>query len=91
MAEDEAKLQRRGYIDALRDKRVIETIRGGLLGRIAVTYIEWSSVTDQRVLVGWQVISDETSAEAFAEALEKAPYKSGTTTSISAGIDFAVR
>ncbi len=91
MAEDEAKLQRHGYIDALRDKRVIETIRGGLLGRIAVTYIEWSAVTDQRVVVGWQVISDEASAEAFAQALEKAPYKSGTTTSISAGIDFAVK
>jgi len=47
-------------------------------------------VTDQRVLVGWQVISDEASAAAFADALDKAPYKSGTTTSISAGIDFAV-
>ncbi len=90
MAEDEAKFQRHGYIDALRDKRVIEAIKGGVLGRIAVTYIEWSAVTDQRVLVGWQVISDEASAAAFADALDKAPYKSGTTTSISAGIDFAV-
>lgn len=91
MAEDESKLQRHGYIEALRDKRVLEAIKSGMLGRIAVIYIEWSAVTDQRVLVGWQVISDEASAEAFAAALEKAPYKSGTTTSISTGIDFAVR
>jgi hypothetical protein len=91
MAEDEAKLQRHGYADALRDKRVIEAIRGGMLGRIAVTYIEWSAVTDQRTVVGWRVISDAASAEAFAGELEKAPFKSGTTTSISAGIDFAVR
>jgi hypothetical protein len=91
MAEDEAKLQRHGYSAALRDKRIIESIRGGVLGKIAVTYIEWSAVTDQRVVVGWREISDEASADAFADELDKAPFKSGTTTSISAGIDFAVR
>lgn len=91
MAEDEAKLQRHGYSAALRDKRIIESIRGGTLGRIAVTYIEWSAVTDQRVLVDWRVISDEASADAFADELDRAPFKSGTTTSISAGLDFAVR
>jgi hypothetical protein len=90
MAEDEAKFQRHGYVAALRDKRVIDSIRGGMYGRIAVTYIEWSAVTDQRILVGWQVISDEASANQFADALDKAPFKSGTTTSISAGVDFAV-
>jgi hypothetical protein len=91
MAEDEAKLQRHGYSAALRDPRVIESIRGGAGGRIAITYIEWSAVTDQRVVVGWRVISDAASAEAFAAELDKAPFKSGTTTSISAGLDFAVR
>ena len=91
MAEDEAKLQRHGYVAAFRDRRVIDAIRGGMFGRIAVTYVEWSSVTDQRVLVDWRVISDEGSALAFADALDKAPFKSGTTTSISAGLDFCSR
>jgi hypothetical protein len=91
MAEDEAKLQRHGYSAALRDPQVIDAIRGGMYGRVAVTYIEWSATTDQRVLVGWRVISDAASAGAFADELDKAPFKSGTTTSISAGIDFAVR
>src|SRR5882757_3504769 len=91
MAEDESKLQRHGYSAALRDPRIIESIRGGALGRIAVTYIEWSAVTDQRVIVGWRVISDAASAEAFAAELDKAPFKSGTTTSISAGLDFSVK
>jgi hypothetical protein len=91
MAEDEAKFQRHGYSAALRDKRVIESIRGGTYGRIAVIYIEWSATTDQRVLIDWRVISDEASANAFADELDKAPFKTGTTTSISAGIDFAVR
>ena len=91
MAEDEAKFQRHGYVAALRDKRVIDSIRSGMYGRIAVTYIEWSSVTDQRILVGWRIISDEASANAFADELDKAPFKTGTTTSISAGMDFCVR
>jgi hypothetical protein len=91
MAEDEAKFQRHGYSAALRDSRVIDSIRSGTYGRIAVTYIEWSATTDQRILVGWRVISDEASADAFADELDKAPFKTGTTTSISAGIDFAVR
>jgi hypothetical protein len=89
MAEDESKLQRHGYSAALRDPRIIESIRGGTLGRIAITYIEWSATTDQRIIVDWRVISDAASAEAFANELDKAPFKSGTTTSISAGIDFA--
>jgi hypothetical protein len=89
MAEDETKLQRGGYAKAFRDPRVIAAIQAGMLGRIAVSYIEWSNTTDQRVLVNWRTISDAASAEAFAAELEKAPFKTGTTTSISAGVDFA--
>jgi len=89
MAEDETKLQRGGYASALRDPQVIDAIRSGKLGRIAVTYVEWSAVTDQRVIVEWRVISDADSAASFATALERAPIKSGTTTSISSGITFS--
>lgn len=91
MAEDEAKFQRHGYAEALRDPQVIDAIHSGKLGKIAIIYIEWSSVRDQRVLIDWHVVSDKASAETFAAALEKAPFKSGTTTSISAGIDFSVQ
>jgi hypothetical protein len=91
MAEDETRLQRTGYARALRDPRVLDAIHAGKLGRIAVTYVEWSSVTDQRIIADWQVVSDAASAESFAAALDHAPIRSGTTTSISAGIDFSVR
>jgi hypothetical protein len=70
---------------------VVDAIRAGRLGRIAVTYVEWSSVTDQRVLLDWHVIDSAASADAVAAELERAPVKSGTTTSISAGLDFSVR
>ncbi len=91
MAEDETRLQRKGYAAALRDPRVIDAIHASRLRRIAVAYVEWSSVTDQRLLVDWSVISDAASAETVAAQLEKAPVKTGTTTSISAGIDYAAR
>ena len=38
----EARLQREGYIAALRHPRVIDAIRDGAFGRIALTYIEWA-------------------------------------------------
>lgn len=89
--EGEAGIQRAGYIAALRDPRVADAIRGGLIGRIALTYVEWASPTDQRQLIPWREISDAASLQAFADELQKAPYKPGSTTSISAGIDFCVQ
>ncbi len=89
--ENEAAIQRKGYLHAIRDKRVADAIRSGPIGRIAVTYVEWSSVYHQTQLVPWRIISDAASANAFADELEKTPIKSGSTTSISGGIDFAVK
>jgi len=89
--EGEAGIQRAGYIAALRDPRMADAVRGGLNGRIAISYVEWSSPTDQRILVPWREISDAASAASFADELEKAPYRPGSTTSISAAIDFSVR
>ncbi|MGE4063660.1 MAG: DUF1194 domain-containing protein [Rhodospirillaceae bacterium] len=88
--EKEAAIQRNGYIHSLRDKRVADAIRSGPIGRIALTYVEWSSVYHQVQVIPWRVISDAKSANAFADDLAKAPVKPGSTTSISGGIDYAV-
>lgn len=85
--EEEAVLQRAGYLAALTNPDVIDAIRGGVLGRIAVTYVEWADA--QRTVVGWTVIEDEASARAFAVALRSASLSSGTTTSISGALDYA--
>jgi Protein of unknown function (DUF1194) len=42
MEPDEQELQREGFVEAFRSKEVHYAIRQGLLGRIAVVYIEWS-------------------------------------------------
>ena len=42
--EDEARLQREGYRGAVADPRVVEAIRGGMLGSIALAYVEWAGI-----------------------------------------------
>lgn len=91
IADGEAGLQRKGYIQAFRDKRVINAIKGGPVGKIAVTYVEWSGQFQQRILIPWRVLSDVATSEAFATELEKAPIAEGNTTSISAALDFCVK
>ena len=83
-------LQRKGYAAAITNPRVIQAIRSGRLGRIAVCYIEWSGSISQNLLIDWTVISDAASARRFASQLAEAPRSFADLTSISAGIDFAV-
>ena len=70
---EEFLLQRRGYARALRDPRVIDAIRTGRLGRIALSYVEWSGPEIQVPIVPWTVIRDKADIVSFAERLEKIP------------------
>lgn len=87
---EEAKLQREGYVAAFVHPEVVRAITGGYHGRIAVAYVEWASAWDQRLVVGWRLIEDPASAEAFAAELAAAPIQIGQRTSISAAIDYAL-
>ena len=88
--EIEMRLQREGYIAALRHPDVIEAIQRGMVGRIAVTYFEWAGDDYQRTMLDWTVIEDASGAEAFADALAEAPMATAHWTSLSAAIDYAV-
>ncbi len=88
--DEEALLQREGYVRALTDPRVIETIQRGKLGRIAVTYFEWAGSHYQNTLVDWQVIHDARSADAFAKGIAASPRKIEMYTSISGAIDYGL-
>ncbi len=87
--EYEANLQRRGYIEALKDPDVIDSIRSGPLGRIAVTYIEWAGEQHQIKVVEWSILDSKKSAEIFSEKLTSRPISSAPSTSISKMIDIA--
>jgi Protein of unknown function (DUF1194) len=91
MDPDEQELQRQGFVDAFRSSLVHDAIRNGMLGRISVTYLEWSGESDQKVIVPWTVIEGPESAIGFAERLAQAPTGRIFQTSISGAIDFSAR
>jgi hypothetical protein len=85
------KLQRDGYVAAINSPRVIDAIRSGRTGRIAVCFIEWSGETSQRLVIDWTMIDGAESARRFSDGIVEAPRSFADRTSISAGIDFAVQ
>ncbi len=85
----EAELQRRGYADALESGEVLRAIRSGLLGRIAVTYVEWSSTRHQTVVVDWSIVEGPDSAAEIASRLRSGTPGSGMETSISSALSFS--
>src|ERR1700736_403812 len=90
MDEVRFQLQRSGYAAAFSDPRVIEAIRSGPNGRIAVAFVEWSGPSSQRIVIDWMVISDDKTARLFGDHLVEASRAFANSTSISAGIDFAM-
>jgi hypothetical protein len=89
---DSAKfqLQRDGYAAAIANPRVLEAVKAGPNGRIAICFVEWSGVNSQKLVIDWMIINDEASARQFGDRLVEAPRSFADRTSISAGIDFAV-
>jgi hypothetical protein len=89
--EDEARLQREGYRGAVSDPRVVEAIRGGMLGSVAIAYTEWAGIEFQRLVVPWTRIGSQRDADGWAETLVRAPRASLSWTSISGAVDHARR
>jgi hypothetical protein len=83
-------LQRQGYAAALVNPRVLNAIRSGTNGRIAVTLVEWSGQFSQKIVVGWSVIEDETSALAVSDRIVNAPRPFADRTAIGSAIAFAL-
>ncbi len=83
---DEQRLQRDGYIAALRDPAVLKAIQSGQHGRIAITYIEWAGWTVQQTVLPWTIIEDAASAEVVATVLAAAPISRYRRTSITGAL-----
>ena len=52
----EQELQKQGYISALQHPDVLQAIREGFRGRIAIAYAEWAGPGMQRVIAPWTLI-----------------------------------
>jgi hypothetical protein len=84
------QLQREGYAAALSNPRVVEAIRSGPHGRIAICFVEWSGSTSQKLVIDWTLVGDAASARRIADQMLELPRAFADRTSISAGIDYAM-
>ncbi|WP_201864338.1 DUF1194 domain-containing protein [Microvirga soli] len=91
MEPDEQELQRQGFVDAFHSPEVHEAIGKGMLGRIAVTYVEWAGAGYQQVIVPWTVIEHPADSHAFAGRLAQTSLHRFGYTSISGAIDFSLK
>jgi hypothetical protein len=84
------QLQREGYAAAISDPRVIEAIRSGPHSQIAICFVEWSGLGNQKVVIDWTIVRDTASAQQFAAHLVEEARSFADRTSISGGIDFSM-
>ena len=87
--EVEAELQRRGYIEALTNDRVIDAILSGEHKRIAICYTEWAGTHYQVVVIDWTMLDSPAAARGFAEKLAEAPRTSQSWTAVGAALAHA--
>lgn len=71
--EEETRLQRQGYVDALVNPRVLNAISSGFTRSIAVAYIEFAAIGCERMTVPWTRVTDSASTKAFGERILAAP------------------
>jgi hypothetical protein len=84
---NELWLERAGTAAAFLDPDVITAIKGGALGRIAVTMLDFSSPGFGKTVVGWHIVQDAASAGAFARSLLTLPRTPGDRTSVSNALE----
>ncbi|MEM1045217.1 MAG: DUF1194 domain-containing protein [Pseudomonadota bacterium] len=87
---DELAFQRDGYAQAVTSEDVLNAIRSGVHGAIALAYVEWGGPASQHTIVDWMIVRDADSAKAFADALRARPRAAIGYNSISAAIDYSV-
>jgi len=84
------QLQRDGYAAAISNPRVLDAIRSGRIGRIGVTFVEWSGAGAQQVVIDWTSIGGAEDAKGFGDRLVEAPRSFADRTSISGAIEFSM-
>lgn len=84
------QLQREGYAAAIANPHVLDAIKSGTNGRIAICFVEWSGLASQKVVIDWMLIDGPKAAQQFGDRLIETPRSFADRTSISGGIEFAV-
>jgi hypothetical protein len=69
---------------------VLDAIAAGRNHRIAVMFLEWSGIGNQKVVIDWTPVDGPKAAQGFGDRLIELDRSFADRTSISGGIDFAV-
>src|SRR5437016_5439656 len=89
MDPEEQQLQREGYITGLTSREFMQALRGGMHGKVAVTYFEWAGPGDHKIIVPWRLVDGPEAADAVANEIARAPYRRASRTSIASALQFA--
>jgi hypothetical protein len=85
------ELQKKGYVAAFRNPKVLRAIRTGEQQAIAVTMHQWTGPAMQVQVIPWMLVRDEATIGALADAIDRAPRQLfGGGTSISGAIDYSM-
>src|SRR5262249_46251231 len=82
-------LQRDGYSAAMADPQVLEAIKSGPSGKIAISFVEWSGYGAQKLVIDWTVLDGAAAARKIGDQLAEIPRSFADRTSISGAIDFS--
>jgi hypothetical protein len=86
----EFRLQMDGFAAAFRNPSILEAVRRGPRGAIAVTLVEWSSINQQHQSIGWTKLCDDESVHTFADQIASSPrFVIGGSTSVSDALRYA--
>lgn len=91
MDHEEVRIQREGYVAALRHPDFFNAVRNGLIGKVVISYYEWAGTVEATSVVDWQLIETAEDAQSFAAKLEERPIGTQRRTSISAAISEGAR
>jgi len=89
--EVEAELQRRGYIEAMTNERVIDAILSGENKAIGVCYVEWAGTHYQQTVVDWMLIDSAQAALGFSDKLAESPRTSQSWTAVGQGLLYSAK
>lgn len=89
---ESALRQRDGHVAALRSRKVLEAIKSGPHGCIAITYVEWASSGSVQTVLPWTSICNGDQAARAADRIERMAFdgvtrSAGRRTSLSYAID----
>src|SRR5436190_14266526 len=84
------QLQREGYAAALSNPRVVDAIRSGPHGQIAICFVEWSGASSLKLVIDWTIVGDAASARKIGDQMLELPRSFADRTSISAGLEFSM-